>query len=506
MVSKTTKLLFWHLISTSIFVYIIFIFSSNNLNILTPSEKRLPLSIFTFIILSRVFALIGIVSYWIDGEKPDSVRKFSELYYEPLEYKILIYSSIITLSSSLIIFLYQPGLLIHNSTNPEQVLISNAQILAGIFAITISLTLLGIEYFSTVLTSRITGPIIKSRFVALVIFSYLSSILLNMFISANAMMISPTTFVIYSNLLLFWCLICMISYLLYIINRLQPTTQVEIVRRNLPPEYSSMLLEKREEGVISIEDTSDMFIDIHRIILRNIEQNNLFIYSKWLSLLLDKQIEYAEYRIEMGERQNLDRREIEQEVNSVCEYFYFIHSNIDNELDIDKNKRFLQTYIYILSSLIKFLVDMRISNALRYPRDRFKDICLEAAKKSDDIGYYLDAADRVFESELENAIEHVDYFDRSFQNASHANFGRRTMHLYLWGLSSKRLFTTRLSFYEQFAELQAESGHQRYANQIQDRLTEAIDDIFHSNIPNNDKKHLINTITDSKIKNMYVRY
>lgn len=95
------------------------------------------------------------------------------------ENKILIFSVLL-----IIAFIVLTVLNIFPSFNeiemPINVLTTNAQILATIFAITISLTLIGLQYLSQSLTPRIMELFLKSKFIYGLLLSYVFSIAANL--------------------------------------------------------------------------------------------------------------------------------------------------------------------------------------------------------------------------------------------------------------------------------------------------------------------------------------
>lgn len=262
-----------------------------------------------------------------------------------LEYAILYVGAVIS-----ICILAAPFLLPFDfqlSTGGPNPRIANtvAQILATIFAITISLSLLGVEYFSQELTPRIIPSLIKSKFIQLIVASYVLSIPIVLFSKYSLQ--GPLQLALIFSLLI-WALCCLLSYVVFIGMRLNPVNQARFLRKQLPEDFDSSILGKMRRGTIGIDDSDDRIIDIQNIILHAISKRNIFTFVQWLGLVFTIENEYLSKRFIKYRKEPSPHGDIFEEMGIISSYFGFIHSLLLSEIQNKDNSRFLRPYVHLL--------------------------------------------------------------------------------------------------------------------------------------------------------------
>jgi len=320
-----------------------------------------------------------------------------------LEYKIL-FCGMLTVVFLILIYAKYPTLLFNNLENSTNVLTTNAQILATIFAITISLTMLGLQYLSQSLTPRISGLFIRSKFIAGLLLSYIFSITVNIFVLSFPKVIEPTKFVYSSYLLLIWCIFYLTSYLFYMTRKIQPTSVLNEIEKQIPLDYDRTIIHKFNQRLINVPDEQDKFIDLEQIIIRTIRNNDFFSYIDCLKLLFKKQITFLEDIYKKGTNDKHGYNQIHHNAEAISLYFLRIHKQIYFEILKEKNERFLLHYANELAGIIKLLLKLKAIRPLREVNDHFNDIGLQIidGKLHSMFRFYCQLLDDVAKEEFRN--------------------------------------------------------------------------------------------------------
>ncbi len=290
-----------------------------------------------------------------------------------LESKILLGSGVLIFIFLIVNYFY-PNLFFNNSEKPSDILTTNANILATIFAITISLTLLGLQYISESLTPRIVRSFIKSKFITGLLLSYIFSILINIFVISFPKIIEARNFVYFSYLLLIWCIFYLVSYLFYMIRKIQPTSALYEIEKQIPVGYDKIIIHKFNQKLLNVPDEQDKFIDLEQIIIKTIRNNDFFSFIACLNLLFKKQITYLENIYKEGPNDEQGYEQIHNNADAISLYFLRISKQIYFEILREKNERFLLHYTHELIKIITLLLKLKAISPLRDINDNFNDI------------------------------------------------------------------------------------------------------------------------------------
>jgi len=165
-------------------------------------------------------------------------------------------------------------------------LLINAQILATIFAITVSFTLLGFQFLSQAYTTRLLKEFIKDKVLWFFLLIYPSTILLNIFAASFPLVLSPQTLVFYSFILLSYCLGVLVVYVFHLTKKLQPEIIIFDIGQEMTEDFldhiasepfGPRIIGKKDEPAIAFEQFT----------IKSIENNDFFSYLKGLRLLSD---------------------------------------------------------------------------------------------------------------------------------------------------------------------------------------------------------------------------
>ncbi len=353
-----------------------------------------------------------------------------------------------------------PGVFASELESPEQVLRTNAQILATIFAITISLTLLGLEYYSRRLTPRIAKSVLQSTFIKLLLASYVLSI------AANVAVLSffadrVGSFLLYSFLALVWCLLYLVAYLYNLIRRLQPGSQLDIIEESIPDDFPREIVQKYRQGRIRGTDQRDRYVDIQKIIIRTVRENDIYLFGELMGLLFGKEITYLEKIQERKEQ--TDPTLSDNEAEAISSYFLHLQRQIYQEILNTDSVEFLNAYIANISNVVIQLIEMREAGWRNEVVTHFDKIGMDIVENEYESVFqsYDDALQEVAETELASVPrkkKHIVLDDayKGMDELSDEEHDER-----MWFMSSRDMFTDRLSFLEDYAEAAAERGFER---------------------------------------------
>ncbi|ELY59293.1 DUF2254 family protein [Natronococcus jeotgali] len=376
-----------------------------------------------------------------------------------IEYRILAYGGIallLILGASIFV----PGVFVSEPESPENVLRMNAQILATIFAITISLTLLGLEYYSRRLTPRIAKSVLQSTFIKLLLTSYVLSI------AANVAVLSffadwAGFFLLYSFLALVWCLLYLIAYLYNLIRWLQPRSQLEIIERSILDSFPREIVQKYRQGRIRGTDQRDRFVDIQKIIIRTVRENDIYLFGEWMDLLFGKEIEYLEDVQERKEQG--DPTLSNDEAEAISNYFLHLQRQIYQEILNTDSVEFLNAYIVNISHVIIQLIEIREAGWMNEVIEHFNKTGIDIVENEYESVFqsYGDALQEVAEAEIASMPrkkKHIVLNDayKGMDELSDEEHDER-----MWFISSRDMFTDRLSFLEDYAEAATERNFKR---------------------------------------------
>jgi len=405
--------------------------------------------------------LIGLffVLLWFSGRKNGWLAmRIRERYYStkwwfrrfPIEYRILLYGGF-ALIVLIIARMATPSHFVSNLESPKSVIQTNAQILATIFAITISLTLLGLEYYSQRLTPRLAKSVLQSTFIKLLLVSYTMSIIADVAV-ASFFPDSVNSFLLYSFLALAWCLIYLVAYLYNLIRRLQPGNQMDMIERSIPKDFSQEIVQKHRRGRIQGTDERDRFIDIQKIIIRTVRENDIYLFGEWVRLLFGKEHSYLK-EIRSREQEG-DQTLSGDEAQAISSYFLHLQQQIYQEILNTNNIGFLNSYIGNISNVVLQLVGMRQGGWLNGATSHFDEIGMKIVSNEYDSLFqaYGNALQTIAEAEIASIPreeKHLVWNDayRNMNDLSEEEYKERA-----WYRSSRDAFRHRLSFLEGFAE------------------------------------------------------
>lgn len=407
-----------------------------------------------------------------------------------IEFKIL-FGGCVFIFIFLIIAYVRPNAFSYDSEKSSDVLTTNANILATIFAITISLTLLGIQYLSESLTPRILDLFMKSKFIAGLLLSYFISISFNMFVVSFPKIIDPKKFVYFSYLFLIWCILYLTSYLFYMIRNIQPTSLLKEIEKQIPWDYDRTIIYKFNQRLINLPDEQDKFIDLEQIVIKTIRNNDFFSFRACLDILFKKQIFFLDNILIIVPDNGRGYDQIHSDAESISGYFLRIQKQIYYEILREKNERFLLHYAKEIVEIIKLLLKLKAIRPLRELNDHFNDIGLQIIDKKfhSTFQFYCRLLDDVAKNEFLNIPSGTQLSQFQDQMTPFNTLSKKERDEDVLGSIIYDYFSfNRLKFFEDFSEKASNTGYEDIIISVQNSLYELLDRA----IKKNDNKKMQN--------------
>lgn len=286
------------------------------------------------------------------------------------EQKILVVGFLIIMLSSLISYFISPDLWSTSLVTSTGVLLTNAQILATVFAITISLTLVGFEYFSQNLSPKIAKSVVESKYTIGLAILFIPSIIINIGIAIFYHETLPQVSLTVSLVLLSVCLLYLLGFISYVARIIQPQNQLELFKKSIPDNFNKQIISKMRNNVISGIDSDDYFVDINLVILNKIQQREIYQFGEWLDLLIDKEIEYL---LEIREEKT-DEEVNPDNATEIVNYFLSFQKGIYSEISNINDSRYIPAYSLQIVNVLALLVEIKSIAAMSTLSNHFTDI------------------------------------------------------------------------------------------------------------------------------------
>lgn len=257
----------------------------------------------------------------------------------------------------------------------KEMLISSAQVLATIFAISVSFTLLGFQFLSQTYTPRLLREFIRDRVFLLFLIIYPISILLNFFSLSFPLILSPQTTVPFSFFLSSYCIAILVVYVFHVARKLQPEAIISGISREISEDLYTHVTSEYSTVRRVEERFDEPFIILEQFMIKTIENNDFFSYIRALRLLF---ITIKELLSKAEKEEGYDNKMNTSE--AVFGYFRRIIEQIKNEAFVHRREEFL---IYLSEYLLRIIIrlwKMKSRRALDDGYEIFESIGFEAVE------------------------------------------------------------------------------------------------------------------------------
>jgi len=241
-----------------------------------------------------------------------------------------------------------------------------AQILATIFAITISLTIFGFQYLGEGSTPRIIGSYIKRPFITSLVFLYLISIVgILLFVHFQFFSSVLTDLISISALIL--CLSALVSYLSYMASILQPSEIISEVIKKIPDDFYNKRLKGKKTHEILDGEINPNIVEIEQILIKAVRGNDYYSFVNGLESMTQKIITIAK-----NANKNLD---FEKQDSLNLHYFFLaFYKRIYHEIKKEENDNLLYKYIRNIYDNIDTAYSIKSESMKEAYFNHFKDI------------------------------------------------------------------------------------------------------------------------------------
>ena len=330
--------------------------------------------------------------------------------------KVVILAGIISVGA----FLLLPHL-IHlypsNDTNQTSaLLLSNSEILTTIFAITVSVTLIGVQYLAQTYTPRSIKDYFKEPFFAGFVALYIFSILFNLTIGSFPATFSQSTFVFLSFILLFFCLLYLVAYPFHEISKIQPEHVLERISSCIPKNLFEIISTNPYRSN-EVNSAREPFIVLEQMTIQSIRNNDYEIYKQCLYCLTAttlKLIDQAKEEYHKTKNEDL----LAERTDEIVQFSYRLFDQLKIEAFQTKNEIFLIVLLEDLEIYITRLHEAKAIRALDYVYQLYNSIgAFSFENKLEALaGEYCRSIDRLCTVELQINEFEISPFQEDFSN------------------------------------------------------------------------------------------
>jgi hypothetical protein len=332
-----------------------------------------------------------------------------------------------------------------------QILLTNAQILATILAITLSFTIVGLQLVSEDLNPKFLIYHLKSKdFIGFFVY-YTFGIISNILVASFPNIVDSSKFLIISNGILLICLIFLLVYLLFIIRGIQPISIINNIGKNIPSTFDETIIRREERRYPYIAALNDPFIELEQITIRSIRKNDYFSFVYCLRVIANFNFIYLNKLNSLPTDQGY--RDIWRDTTALQNYFLRIYDQILIEILVQNNERFLNEYVNYLVRVTEYLYKLKCEHAIEPLEKDLEDIGKEIIDRKyyRSIRNYLNALEKIIDTEfsiLPSGANSIYYSD----NAPDINtMSEREKDLWYFDDKLLERFFAKLSFFVKIA-------------------------------------------------------
>ena len=393
------------------------------------------------------------------------------LFRDKLEYGILFIGSI------LIMILPVLFLNLHlNITTNKEILNTIVQILATIFAISISLTILLVQNISKYITPLIIKSYIRRSYIVGLLLTYCISILCITLFSMTDLSNSTFTYYI-SFIALLWSLVYVVSYLFFMTNNFRITDVVNWVSSKIPTEYTDEITK------------NDIFKELEEIILKAIENNDSKAFEKSIECLYSKYRNLIESIDQIKVCNDSDSIHRFQKMNDFDTYFVKIDRLIWAEVKKKNNGHMTMFYLGEINSCFQQILKNKLAEKYTTLIFSFTDNFKDAGFTIINEGLYLiNRYDVFLRKYMINLLNNTDKIPQS-----EALFRQKEIY---------DIFIDLLKHYENLSIRSLEDNKKEIIIMAKSNLTELISSVI-TNKKGDLKIDLVEKIIDS-LKNIHI--
>jgi hypothetical protein len=305
-----------------------------------------------------------------------------------------------------------------NVENSASLFLVSSQILATVFAITVSLSVLGFQYLSTSYSPILLKKAMRERTIQIMFTIYILAILLNMFFLIFPDIIELQKQVFFSYILFSGCIFYLVFYLRFIIKKMQPTNVIKAVRNKIPKDFKEKIINKSVMDNRVIYERDEAFITLEQIIIKSIKDNDFFGFLNGLEIMF-KELNDCLSKISGKLKKDENYDLVLTRTDSVIGYFFRYLDQIKNECLECRREEFLTNFSFRLKKIIIILIELKAIRALREMKNIFEDTGYSAIdyKLKSFLNNYIISLRDIIKKEIEiTDYQHIINFEEDIQS------------------------------------------------------------------------------------------
>ncbi len=241
----------------------------------------------------------------------------------------------------------------------SSIFLTFSQLLTTIFAITVSVTLIGVQYLAQAYTPRSVRNYFRDSFFAGFVIVYIFSILLNLFLAFFSSEVA-SHYLFESFTLLIFCLVYLVAYPFHEIDKLQPTQFLRRITADIPKNLFKILSDHDIRSK-EVNNAREPFIVMEQVIIQSIRNNDYDFYSQCVGSLTRTTIKLIDAaKTEYGKTKDLDL--LASRTDMIVQFSYRFFNQLKIESFKTKNEIF---HILLLEALEEYIIKLHEAEAIR---------------------------------------------------------------------------------------------------------------------------------------------
>ncbi len=245
----------------------------------------------------------------------------------------------------------------------------NAELLVTVLAVTMSFTLLGLQFLAESYTPRALGTYLKDKVIYGFPVLYVSLITLSLFSVTFPSILNPIEFMQYAIIGTVFSLVYLIAFVYYVITKIQPEKVMADTANNIQSKDWKVIV--KNEGVLNISLSKFRpFIIFEQTLLKAVNNNDLFSFvygTEYLFKLLNTWLAEIQKEFETNEKQDAENlkecekfdeyknlRKLRNDSDFVYTFFFRLFSQLFAECITHHREQFIIQYqSYMFNQLTK---------------------------------------------------------------------------------------------------------------------------------------------------------
>lgn len=255
----------------------------------------------------------------------------------------------------------------------RSILLNYTQLLTTIFAITVSLTLLGLQFLFQAYTPRLLKEFFRDKMTMLFVVTYPASIILNLFSASFSDILPPQDFVFPAFLLFSFCLVILGLYVVHMSKKVQPESILSELKNEIAEDFYEYVTSLGRFRTVSKKD--EPFVVLEQVLIKSIKNNDFYSYLGGLRLLSRCIIELL---VKASKKEaNEEKR---SHSSSIIGYFSRILQQVKNEALENRREEFLAYFCSHMVGVTEKLYEIKAHHAIGYIYDIFETVGYRAVE------------------------------------------------------------------------------------------------------------------------------